>query len=166
VGVPEIDRQARLAIAPWLQANGIPPEAVVDVGTVPNPMMGQILRTADAAIFPSRAEGGTNQVAKECLACGVPTILSANTGHLDLIRDDICYPLHQQSPVTPANQETGVEGWGESDIEEMVEQLEQVYSDRAIAQAVGIQASQAMQEWSWEKPARHWKWFLNQVVGG
>ncbi|WP_071516865.1 tetratricopeptide repeat protein [Geitlerinema sp. PCC 9228] len=166
VGVPEIDRQARLAIAPWLQANGIPPEAVVDVGTVPNPMMGQILRTADAAIFPSRAEGGTNQIAKECLACGVPTILSANTGHLDLIRDDICYPLHQQSPVTPANQETGVEGWGESDIEEMVEQLEQVYSDRAIAQAVGIQASQAMQDWSWEKPARHWKWFLNQVVGG
>jgi glycosyltransferase involved in cell wall biosynthesis len=162
VGYPETDNRSRLAIEPWLEANGIPSEAVVDVGTVPNPMMGQILRTADVAVFPSRAEGGTNQMAKECLACGIPTILSANTGHLDLVRDDICYPLRHQKPVMPADNK---KGWGESDVEEIVDRLEQIYSDRAIAQAVGYQASQTMRSWSWEKQAQHWKQFLGEVMG-
>ncbi len=161
VGYPETDNRSRLAIESWLEANGLPPEAIVDVGTIPNPMMGQILRTADAAVFPSRAEGGTNQMAKECLACGIPTILSANTGHLDLISDDICYALRHQTPAIPADDK---KGWGESDVEEIVEQLEQIYTDRAIAQAVGYQASRTMRSWSWEKQAQHWKWFLDEVI--
>ena len=60
---------------------------VLDLGRVPNAGMPRILRECDVAVFPNRAEGGTNLVAMKCMACGVPTILSANTGHLDLIRD-------------------------------------------------------------------------------
>jgi glycosyltransferase involved in cell wall biosynthesis len=56
-------------------------------------------------------------------------------------------------------------GWGESDVEEIVDRLEQIYSDRAIAQAVGYQASQTMRSWSWEKQAQHWKQFLGEVMG-
>ena len=45
-----------------------------------------LLKQADLAVFPNRCEGGTNLVAMEAIACGVPTVLSANSGHLDLLR--------------------------------------------------------------------------------
>lgn len=60
-------------------------DRVVDVGAVPNALMPQIYRECDVAVFPNRAEGGTNLVAMECIACGVPTFLSQDTGHMDLI---------------------------------------------------------------------------------
>ena len=44
------------------------------------------------------------------MASGVPCILSANTGHLDLIEDDNCYPITNQVEISslPAKD------WGES----------------------------------------------------
>jgi len=41
-------------------------------------------------------QGGTNLVAMEAFAAGIPSIISANTGHLDLIDDDRCFPLRLQ----------------------------------------------------------------------
>src|SRR3546814_1575573 len=58
--------------------------------------MAPIVREMDAALFLSRCEGGTNLVAMECMACGVPTVLSANTGHLDLVGSGVCIPLETQ----------------------------------------------------------------------
>jgi len=89
-------------------------DRVIDVGAVPNALLAPVLRECDVALFPNRAEGGTNLVAMECLACGVPTILSANTGHLDLATR--AYMLERQT--FDAN------GWGSSDVEEIVETLE------------------------------------------
>ncbi len=57
----------------------------------------RVLRDMDAAIFANRCEGGTNLVAMECLASSVPTILSANTGHLDLVARVPCYILRKQT---------------------------------------------------------------------
>jgi glycosyltransferase involved in cell wall biosynthesis len=66
---------------------------VVDVGPVPNGAMAPIYRECDVALFPNRAEGGTNLVAMECIACGVPTILSDRTGHRDLLRHSAARPI-------------------------------------------------------------------------
>jgi hypothetical protein len=41
---------------------------------------------AHAAVFTSRAESGTNLFATQCLAAGLPTVLSRNTGHEDLAK--------------------------------------------------------------------------------
>jgi glycosyltransferase involved in cell wall biosynthesis len=41
---------------------------------------------ADIAVFPNRAEGGTNLVAMECIASGIPTILNPETGQRDLLQ--------------------------------------------------------------------------------
>jgi glycosyltransferase involved in cell wall biosynthesis len=49
--------------------------------------MPSVLQEMNVAVFPNRAEGGTNLVAMECMACGLPVILSGNTGHLDLIEN-------------------------------------------------------------------------------
>jgi glycosyltransferase involved in cell wall biosynthesis len=98
-------------------------ERVMDIGAVPNAHLPAIYRECDVALFPNRAEGGTNLVAMECMACGLPTILSANTGHLDLIGRQGVLPLN--------NQRLSADGWGESDVDEILETLERVHADRA-----------------------------------
>lgn len=150
-GSPVFDHQRRADIAGWLEANGIPRSACYDVGSVPNNLMPDVYSQVDVAVFPNRCEGGTNLVAMECLACGVPTILSANTGHLDLVDERHCYPLVKQGPVQPVYPFQGTEGWGESDVDETVEMLERVYSHRQEAQKRGAAAARFMQDWSWKK---------------
>ncbi|NET41067.1 MAG: tetratricopeptide repeat protein [Okeania sp. SIO2B3] len=151
LGLPKISQNKRLQITQWLLENDIPSNAVIDVGPIPNYMVGQILREADVAVFTNRCEGGTNLVAMESLACGIPTIISANTGHLDIINNSHCYPLHNQKSVKPTPQFPGVEGWGESDVEEVVEMLEKVYFDREDAQLRSKTAVSFMQDLTWEK---------------
>ncbi|MBY0510388.1 MAG: glycosyltransferase family 4 protein, partial [Rhodospirillaceae bacterium] len=75
-----------LDVGSWLLANGLPSTAFHDMGPIPNPATPQVLREVDLAVFPNRCEGGTNLVAMEAMACGVPVALSRNTGHLDLIK--------------------------------------------------------------------------------
>ena len=94
----------------------------------------QLRAQADVALFPNRCEGGTNLVAMEAMASGIPCILSANTGHMDLINEDNCYPLLKQSEVTSF---TNTKDWGESDVAEVVENLERVYKDRQEARRRG-----------------------------
>ncbi|HEX3432120.1 MAG TPA: glycosyltransferase family 4 protein [Rhizomicrobium sp.] len=95
---------------------------VIDVGPLPNVVMGPIYRECDVGLFPNRAEGGTNLVAMECLACGVPAILSDNTGHRDLLRMGFGHPLRQRPGAAWSE-------WGESDVEDVVEALEHVYAN-------------------------------------
>ena len=92
-------------------------------------------------------------VAMEAMASGVPCILSANTGHLDLMTDDNCYPLFKQSQLTAQNLK-GKEDWRESDVEELVEVLERVYRDRGEANTRGAQGVRIIGAWTWEKRTR------------
>ncbi|MEM7772491.1 MAG: glycosyltransferase, partial [Cyanobacteria bacterium P01_A01_bin.37] len=153
-GLPELDSEKHLQLVPWLESHGIPSSAVRELGAIANPLMGQLMREADVALFPNRCEGGTNLVAMECLACGVPTILSANTGHLDLLNDGLGYGLNRQQPVqltTPKSQQ----GWGESDVDEILNQLETMYTHRADAKAKALNDAQVMHdEWSWEEQVK------------
>jgi glycosyltransferase involved in cell wall biosynthesis len=87
----------------------------------------------------------------ESLACGVPTILSANTGHLDLIGAAHCYPLRSQGQVAGNAHYRGTEGWGEAAVEEVVAVLEEIYADRAMANQRGAAAAEWMQNWTWAR---------------
>ncbi|HEX4066958.1 MAG TPA: glycosyltransferase family 4 protein [Acidobacteriaceae bacterium] len=129
----------------WTLENGIPREQTFHLGSIPQPSMAQVLREADVALFPNRAEGGTNLVAMECMACGVPAILSANTGHLDLIDDQNCYPLLRQEAIEGASRA----GWGESNVDEMVAALELAYSNRRDAADRGQRGSDFISQWTW-----------------
>lgn len=142
----------RIDVTGWAAANGIAAEQVIDIGHVPNALMPTVFREMDVALFPSRCEGGTNLVAMEAMACGVPCILSRNTGHLDLIDGDACHALERQTPFGSA--EDGTEGWGESDVEEAVEALESVWRDREQAAARGAGGAAMMRERSWAAQAR------------
>jgi tetratricopeptide (TPR) repeat protein/glycosyltransferase involved in cell wall biosynthesis len=148
-GVPRVVNGV-LQISEWLAANGVPPTAVLDIGCMPNALMGQIVREADVALFPNRCEGGTNLVAMECMAAGVPSIVSANTGHLDLTATAGCFALRTQRRVPhPTRYFTGVDGWGESDVDEIVELLEKLYVDRDLAGQRATVGATAMARLTW-----------------
>jgi glycosyltransferase involved in cell wall biosynthesis len=144
----------KVDVTAWAEASGVDPAQLLDLGAVPNAFMPSILREMDVALFPNRAEGGTNLVAMECMACAIPTILSANTGHLDLIDDDTCYPLTHQRPLGGAGAGIGeTPGWGESDIDEIVERLEQVFTDRTAARRIGTRGADRLAGLSWARTA-------------
>ncbi|MEG4088553.1 tetratricopeptide repeat protein [Microcoleus sp. Pol12B4] len=153
-GLPNINRDGSLGISQWLVANGLPVDSFIDIGLIPNHLTGQIMREADCAVFTNRCEGGTNLVAMESMACGIPTILSANTGHLDLIYSHICYPLWSQGRVKPTAPFCGVEGWGECEVAEVVEALEQIYTNREESKNRGFAAANFMLDWTWEKQVK------------
>lgn len=151
-GQPRFDGH-QLGVGEWLVANGLPPGSFIEAGAMPNWAMAPLYRDADLAVFPNRAEGGTNLVAMEAMACGVPCALSANTGHLDLIGPDRCYPLVAQKPVNGGSPlYSGFGGWGESDVEEILSVMERAYQDRDEARRRGAAAAEWMgREWSWER---------------
>jgi glycosyltransferase involved in cell wall biosynthesis len=115
----------------------------------------------DCALAPSRAEACTNLLAKEAMACGVPVILAANTGVKDLIADGNSLPLTRQTPVQNYGL-MGTEGWGESDVEEMVAALERLYSDSALRKTIGESGAAWLVDngRTWSNHARHLKSLL------
>jgi tetratricopeptide (TPR) repeat protein/glycosyltransferase involved in cell wall biosynthesis len=148
-GAPAV-RDGRCEIAPWLASNGIPAHAILDLGQQTPQTMAQVLRDVDVAVFTNRCEGGTNLVAMEAMACGVPSIISANTGHLNLIGADNCFPLTHQPDIPVATpMYGGTLCWGESDPEEVVAQLEAAYDDRAAAAARGARGAALMVQLPW-----------------
>lgn len=122
-GVP-ITRLGAQDIRAWLQANGIPAEAHIDLGMPSQAEFANAIRECDVALFPNRCEGATNMVLPEVMACGIPVIASQNTGHLDSAPPPYAIPLMTQRPVTlKCPLFNGMDGWGESDPGECVEAL-------------------------------------------
>ena len=146
---PGVDREGQLRIAEWADDNGVPPSAFVDLGMIPHMALVQVLCECDVALFPNRGEGGTNLVAMEAMASGLPCILSANTGHLDLIAEDNCYALHRQSPVPSTANVT--QDWGEPALDEVIETLENAYQDRAGAARRGKRGAAFMKKFTWQR---------------
>jgi glycosyltransferase involved in cell wall biosynthesis len=155
VPLPPLRPDRSIDVLTWAHGLGIAPAQIADVGAVPNHEMPNILRDMDLAVFPNRCEGGTNLVAMECLASRVPTILSANTGHLDLIERTGALALTKQAPVSARVPGVrGTEGWGQSDVEEIVEAMEYAYAERSLMQERAAHAAQAMRQLSWKNQIR------------
>ena len=152
-GAPDAATPFPNCINDWVRAQGVPEGAHQDLSPVFNADMPVLLRDCDVALFANRSEGGTNLVAMEALASGLPCVLSANSGHLDLIGDPAtaahCYPLTRQTPT--AFGPKGSDPWRESDVEEMVEALEAAYRDRDDARRRGQAAAEVMADWTWRK---------------
>src|ERR1019366_7537777 len=125
----EIGADGALDIGKWVYQNGIDPQSVIDLGFVPNPLMPSVLREMDVSLQPSRAEACTNLPVKEAMACGVPVIAAFNTGMKDLLHDDNCIALKKQARIKDQN-EASTDGWGESDVDEIVAALEFAYERR------------------------------------
>lgn len=148
-GAPTITNDS-VDIAEWCARSGLPSSAFKHIGATPNELMAQVYRQADIGLFPNRAEGGTNLVAMEVMAAGVPCILSENTGHLDLITGNNCYSLKQQTLYSNASHQ----GWGQSSIEEIVATLEHAYHHREERNAIGKQGRAFIEQFTWANQTR------------
>ncbi|MEC8425811.1 MAG: glycosyltransferase family 4 protein, partial [Myxococcota bacterium] len=148
--IPVID--GVLDVGAWAIANGLPPGSVIDVGLVANDRIPRLLGQCDCAVFASRYESGTNLPAMEAMACGLPVILSDNTGHRDILDPARCFPLRRQTPVSHVPAGWGSDGWGESDVDELVSLLEAIHADRTAADARGAAAAEWIRnELSWTR---------------
>lgn len=149
---PRIDGP-RVAIKEWAVSNGVPADAFIDLGILSRPQIAPILWDCDLAVFPNRCEGCTNLVAMEAMGCGVPVVLSANTGHMDLVDPERTYMLTRQTPV-PDRDGSRI-GWGEPSVDELVDLMEQAYADREGARRRADKAMAFVRgERTWENFAR------------
>ena len=149
--LPGSSQNQQQAIADWLVKNGLTNDSFVVLPETPNIYMAPVMREADVALFPNRGEGGTNLVAMEALACGIPTILAANSGQLDFSDKNICFLLKEQKPVQPTPTMPGIDGWGESSVDEVVATLEDIYTNYSAAKKHGQKAAKHMISFTWEK---------------
>lgn len=132
-----LDDRGQLDVMRWVHDNGINPQQVIDIGPVTHAQMPEIYRNVDVTLQPARAEAGTSFPVKEAMACGIPVIAAQNTGMLDLLTTSNSLPLTRQQALSGADKI----GWGESDVEEIVESLEWVYQHRDDARELGKQAA-------------------------
>lgn len=146
---PEIDPNKGMLVAPWLLAQGLPQGSFLDIPYTPNMMMPAILRECQAAIFPNRCEGGTNLVAMETMACGVPTIVANNTGQNDLV-ELLGFPsFDDQKPVRVPSSYATVEDWGETDPDAVVEALEKIYTQYDASKREALAVADKIKGWDW-----------------
>ena len=149
-GAPESRLDGQINLSSWLEKNELPNNSFIDLGAPPNIDMPRYLASSDMAIFPNRCEPGTNLVAMEAMAAGIPVIISANTGHLDLIDEQNCYPLLKQTAVNPYPPYLSVDGWGEPNIQEILDHLESIYNDKVGASKRAKRGTESMRKFNWK----------------
>jgi len=155
----------QMLTAPWLAMNGLPTHSAVDIGMVANGLLPDIVREAHVGLFPSRAEAQPSAAMLECMASGVPCIMTRNTGHLDLAREPIGYPLVEQSDVAPAHARVrGTDGWGTARVDDILAQLEQAYTNTNDARRKGVAAAREVATYGWHRHTAHFTELLQPIL--
>jgi len=147
--MPQAAENYGLKLTPWLLSQGLPQESFIDLPFTHNLLMPTVLRECDVAVFPNRCEGGTNLVAMECMACGVPTYVSYNTGQKDLVDLLGCGAFRTQKPVKPRAGMQTLEDWGETGVDEVMTALEFVYNNRADTARNAAAIAEKIKTWEW-----------------
>jgi len=149
-GVPnERPDKFGLQITPWLLKQGLPLGSFIDLPFTHNLLMPSILRDCDIAVFPNRCEGGTNLVSMETMACGVPTYVAYNTGQKDLVDLIGCGVFRTQGAVKAPPTMQSMQDWGETSVDEVVEAMEYVYTNREQAKHEAASVAERMKDWTW-----------------
>lgn len=154
----------------WIVEQGIPEGNILVPTATNNNHLPGLIKQADTAIFASRCEGGTNLMAMEALACGIPTLVSENSGHVDLIEENmehiIALKKHKCSEcikdVTRNYGGDDEDVWGETDPEEIVMSWVDQVERKDIWREKGIIGAKKMYKWSWDESMRKLHTYLNK----
>ena len=121
-GAPKVVR-GRADLTPWLELNGVPREAHLDLGQLTQAESAVAIRECDVAIFPNRCEGATNMVLSETLALGLPCVFGDWTGQADLCRAGANWSCDgAKNP--PSRIFRGTDGWMETNPADIVLHLQ------------------------------------------
>ena len=139
--------EEREALVDWLVDNGVQREAIAALPPLQHGDVPGVLRKMDAALFPNRCEGGTNLVAMEALAAGVPTILTDGTGQRDTVRlaGGGCWPLAAVPAMNGPLDAAGVEPSPEA----AADMLAAIYLDSHGARRRALAGAGRLREWTW-----------------
>lgn len=107
------EERKQFDFAAWLPTQGIPLSDVILLDPMLSENLAAVIRECDAGLFLSRAEGNVNMSLAEVLACGITSVVSGNTGHLEYLNE----PLVMLASTWPTHRVPtgylGAEGWGE-----------------------------------------------------
>ncbi|RPI73217.1 MAG: glycosyltransferase [Desulfobacteraceae bacterium] len=142
------------AVNRLLEANQIDPARVVTLGPKPHGQMAAFYADTDIGLFPNRCEGGTNLVLMEYMACAKPAVASYGTGHRDILTDRNSLPIRTLGRLDLRDPDGRLlEQYADPNLDEIVSRLEWAYLHRDELKPIGLQAGQAMQQWTWQKAA-------------
>eukprot|EP00698_Gefionella_okellyi_P022089 TRINITY_DN7274_c0_g4_i1.p1 TRINITY_DN7274_c0_g4~~TRINITY_DN7274_c0_g4_i1.p1 ORF type:complete len:634 (-),score=115.03 TRINITY_DN7274_c0_g4_i1:38-1939(-) len=147
-------------IGPWLILNGLLPDDFHILARMPPEEVAQYLRHADVALYTDRG-CAFHPHAMTTLAAGIPTIMAANSGFLDLIhmmpptdrpRHPGNYGIRHAYVIWKQLVITGEPGWGEAQPPAVVRELVKVYEDlqTGVAQDKAATAAEYMKSVSLE----------------
>ncbi|MGE5680450.1 MAG: glycosyltransferase family 4 protein, partial [Bacillota bacterium] len=146
-----------------LRVNGIDGDRVFTLPLTPNEKMRDIYLKSDIGLFPNRCEGGTNLVLMEYMACGKPVIASYNSGHRDIITPENSLMLKNMSSLKLTDAENKIVcDWEEPNLDEIVDQLEYAYKNRAKIKDLGINAGNYMKNFTWTDTALNLLKIINE----
>jgi len=123
---------------------------------VANQKSRELYRNTDLGIFPNRAEGGTNLVLMEYMACGKPVVATYTTGHTDIITEKNSLPLtHLHDFKLYNDKEVMIADWREPDMDELIAAIEYAYFHRDETKKLGRQAAAEMKYLTWQATAEN-----------
>jgi starch synthase len=114
--------------------------------TLPHSQVMQIMQQSDVLVLPSLSDA-FGLVVTEALACGLPVIVTPNTGASEMIRDG------QEGFVVPVR-----------DAEAIASRLETLHRDREMLAEMSRSANMLAAENSWEKYRDNWARALRSLV--
>jgi glycosyltransferase involved in cell wall biosynthesis len=147
-----------------LLANGLDPARVMAHPLVDNTGMRRIFGASHIGLFPNRCEGGNNMVMCEYMACSRTVIASDGSGHADVIKPDIAYPLTHYRPKVIENGGMQTAVWEEPVLEEVIERMEEAYRSRAELSRKGALAASEMERLSWCAAARQFHYLATSLA--
>lgn len=123
---------------------------------VSNQKSRDLYMNTDLGLFPNRAEGGTNLVLMEYMACGKPVVASFSTGHKDIITNDNALQLTRLKEFKLFNGSNElIADWEEADIDEIISQIEYAYFHRDEIRKIGNNAAMHLKQFTWEHTANN-----------
>ncbi|MDP3683758.1 MAG: glycosyltransferase, partial [Ignavibacteria bacterium] len=123
---------------------------------VSNQKSRDLYMNTDLGLFPNRAEGGTNLVLMEYMACGKPVVASFSTGHKDIITNDNALQLTRLKEYKLFNGSNElIADWEKADIDEIISQIEYAYFHRDEIRKIGNNAAMHLKQFTWEHTANN-----------
>lgn len=143
--------------------NSIDSSRILTLPLVANDNSREIYMYTDLGLFPNRAEGGTNLVLMEYMACGKPVIASSTTGHKDILTDQNSLQLKKMKEFKIYDDKKElIADWEEADIDEIISQIEYAYFNRDEINKIGANAAAHLKQFSWESTADNLLKLLNR----
>jgi ADP-heptose:LPS heptosyltransferase/glycosyltransferase involved in cell wall biosynthesis len=134
--------------------NGLDASRIITYPLLPSHQLRSIYQQTDLGLFPSRCEGGTNLVLMEYMACAKPAVATYTSGHKDIVTERNSLMLTDRQPLQLHDKHNQLlASWEEPSLDELIATVEYAYHHRDEIKAIGKQAGEDLQQFTWERTA-------------